>query len=119
MATEIGKIARMLSRAEPEKTPLKRQLDELTMLITSWPGGLALVVVIGLLARESFDDLFLIGISLAIAAIPTGLPAVVTRALARHAADGGEGDAIVKQLRSVETLGRRRRSAPTRPARSR
>src|SRR5512132_2613858 len=82
METEVGQISGMLSQGQEEKTPLTRQLDQLTVLITIMAAAaLVLVVVIGLIRGESFDDLFLVGISLAIAAIPTGLPAVVTTML--------------------------------------
>ena len=67
--------------------------------------ALALVVVFGLLNGDDFDELFLIGISLAIAAIPTGLPAVVTTMLSLGTQALAAKGAIVKRLRSVETLG--------------
>jgi Ca2+-transporting ATPase len=106
MATEVGHISGMLSGVEQEKTPLTKQLDQITVLITIMAAGaLALIVILGLARGDDFDDLFLVGISLAIAAIPTGLPAVVTMLLSvgtRKLADQG---AIVKRLRSVETLG--------------
>jgi Ca2+-transporting ATPase len=106
MSTEVGQISGMLSQVQEEKTPLTRQLDQLTVLITIMAGAaLALVVVIGLLRGESFDDLFLVGISLAIAAIPTGLPAVVTTMLSLGTQALAAKGAIVKRLRSVETLG--------------
>jgi Ca2+-transporting ATPase len=106
MNTEVGQISGMLSQVQQEKTPLTRQLDQLTVLITIMAGiALALVIVIGLLRGESFDDLFLIGISLAIAAIPTGLPAVVTTMLSLGTQALAAKGAIVKRLRSVETLG--------------
>ena len=106
MSTEVGQISRMLSRVEQEKTPLTRQLDQLTVVITTMAAiALALVVILGLIRGESFDDLFLIGISLAIAAIPTGLPAVVTTVLSLGTQALAAKGAIVKRLRSVETLG--------------
>jgi Ca2+-transporting ATPase len=106
MATEVGQISGMLSQVQQEKTPLTRQLDQLTVLVTIMAAGaLALVIVIGLLRGESFDDLFLIGISLAVAAIPTGLPAVVTTVLSLGTQALAAKGAIVKRLRSVETLG--------------
>jgi len=106
MSTEVGQISRMLSRVEQEKTPLTRQLDQLTVVITTMAAiALALVVLLGLIRGESFDDLFLIGISLAIAAIPTGLPAVVTTVLSLGTQALAAKGAIVKRLRSVETLG--------------
>jgi P-type Ca2+ transporter type 2C len=106
MATEVGHISGMLSGVEQEKTPLTKQLDQITVLITIMAAAaLVLIVILGLARGEDFDSLFLVGISLAIAAIPTGLPAVVTMLLSvgtRKLADQG---AIVKRLRSVETLG--------------
>ena len=91
---------------QQEKTPLTRQLDQLTVLLTIMAAGaLALVVVLGLLHGDDFDELFLIGISLAIAAIPTGLPAVVTTVLSLGTQALAAKGAIVKRLRSVETLG--------------
>ena len=106
MATEVGQISGMLSQVQREKTPLTRQLDQLTVLITIMAGAaLAVVVLLGLVRGEDFDELFLIGISLAIAAIPTGLPAVVTTMLSLGTQALAAKGAIVKRLRSVETLG--------------
>ncbi len=106
MGTEVGHISGMLSGVEQEKTPLTKQLDQLTVIITIMAAAaLVAIVVIGLIRGESFDDLFLIGISLAIAAIPTGLPAVVTMLLSFGTQELAAKGAIVKRLRSVETLG--------------
>jgi Ca2+-transporting ATPase len=106
MSTEVGHISGMLSQVQEEKTPLTRQLDQLTVLITIMAAAaLVLVIVFGLINGDSFDDLFLIGISLAIAAIPTGLPAVVTTMLSLGTQALAAKGAIVKRLRSVETLG--------------
>jgi Ca2+-transporting ATPase len=106
METEVGQISGMLSSVQQEKTPLTRQLDQLTVLITVMAAiALALVVIFGLINGDDFDDLFLIGISLAIAAIPTGLPAVVTTMLSLGTQALAAKGAIIKRLRSVETLG--------------
>jgi len=106
MATEVGRISGMLSQVQQEKTPLTRQLDQLTVLLTIMAGAaLALVVVLGLIHGDDFDELFVIGISLAVAAIPTGLPAVVTTVLSLGTQALAAKGAIVKRLRSVETLG--------------
>jgi Ca2+-transporting ATPase len=106
MATEVGQISGMLGQVQQEKTPLTRQLDQLTVLLTLMAAAaLALVVVLGLIRGDDFDELFLIGISLAIAAIPTGLPAVVTTVLSLGTQALAAKGAIVKRLRSVETLG--------------
>ena len=106
MQTEVGQISGMLSQVQQEKTPLTRQLDQLTVLITIMAGiALAAVVGIGLLRGDDFDELFLVGISLAVAAIPTGLPAVVTTMLSLGTQALAAKGAIIKRLRSVETLG--------------
>jgi P-type Ca2+ transporter type 2C len=106
MESEVGHISGMLSGVEQEKTPLTRQLDQLTVLITIMAAAaLVLIIVLGLARGEDFDDLFLVGISLAISAIPTGLPAVVTYLLSVGTRDLAAKGAIVKRLRSVETLG--------------
>jgi P-type Ca2+ transporter type 2C len=106
MATEVGHISGMLSGVEQEKTPLTKQLDQITVLITIMAAAaLVLIVILGLARGEDFDTLFLVGISLAIAAIPTGLPAVVTMLLSGGTRALAEKGAIIKRLRSVETLG--------------
>ncbi|HMK11058.1 MAG TPA: HAD-IC family P-type ATPase, partial [Acidimicrobiales bacterium] len=106
MKTEVGHISNMLSGVEQEKTPLTKQLDQLTIIITIMAAfALVAIVVIGLARGDDFDDIFLIGISLAIAAIPTGLPAVVTMLLSMGTQALAAKGAIVKRLRSVETLG--------------
>src|SRR6187402_2959300 len=82
MATEVGHISGMLSGVEQEKTPLTKQLDQLTVVITIMAAAaLALIVLLGMARGDDFDDIFFVGISLAISAIPTGLPAVVTMLL--------------------------------------
>jgi Ca2+-transporting ATPase len=106
MSTEVGHISGMLSGVEQEKTPLTKQLDQLTVIITIMAAAaLVLIIILGLARGEDFDSLFLTGITLAIAAIPTGLPAVVTMLLSMGTRQLAEQGAIVKRLRSVETLG--------------
>ena len=106
MATEMGHISGMLSSVEQEKTPLTKQLDQLTVLITLMAGAaLGLIVIMGLVRGDDFDEIFTIGITLAIAAIPTGLPAVVTALLSVGTQQLAAKGAIVKRLKSVETLG--------------
>lgn len=106
MATEVGRISGMLGAVETDETPLTRQLNRLTVVITLMAAvALVLVVVLGLARGEDFDTLFLVGISLAVAAIPTGLPAVVTMLLSLGTRELAGAGAIVKRLRSVETLG--------------
>jgi P-type Ca2+ transporter type 2C len=106
MSTEVGHISGMLSGVVQEKTPLTKQLDQLTVIITLMAAAaLVLIIILGLARGEDFDSLFLTGITLAIAAIPTGLPAVVTMLLSVGTRELAEEGAIVKRLRSVETLG--------------
>ena len=106
MATETGRIAHLLHETEPEPTPLQRQLDSLGRTLAIIAGAIVPVVfVLGLIRGQDFNDLFVSAVSLAVAAVPEGLPAVVAFTLAigtgRLAAQG----AIVKRLASVETLG--------------
>jgi Ca2+-transporting ATPase len=106
MNTEMGQISNMLGDVEQEKTPLTKQLDQLTIAITVAAAvALVLIVAIGLYRDQSAEQMFLLGISLAISAIPTGMPAVVTTLLSLGTQQLAEKGAIVKRLRSVETLG--------------
>jgi P-type Ca2+ transporter type 2C len=106
MDTEIGHIADMLANTETSKTPLQKQLDALSKIIASIAAvALVLVVLLGLAQGQSFDDLFIVGVALAVAAIPTGLPAVVTALLSMGTREIARRNAIVKRLPAVETLG--------------
>ncbi|MET1232853.1 MAG: HAD-IC family P-type ATPase [Candidatus Limnocylindrales bacterium] len=106
MATEVGHISGMLQATTVEKTPLTKQLDALTnqILIIA---GIALVISIGLgLYRGvQLQELFLSAVAFAVAAIPTALPAVVTAILSKGSQLLADAGAIMKRLRSVETLG--------------
>ena len=106
MDTEIGHIAGLLAGTEAEKTPLQRQLDGLSKVIAMIAGvALILVMLLGLARDQSFDELFITGVALAVAAIPTGLPAVVTALLSIGTREIARRNAIVKRLPAVETLG--------------
>jgi P-type Ca2+ transporter type 2C len=106
MGTEIGHIADLLAKTEAGKTPLQKQLDGLSKIIASIAGvALVLVVILGLVRGQSFDTLFITGVALAVAAIPTGLPAVVTALLSIGTREIARRNAIVKRLPAVETLG--------------
>ncbi|HEY2208564.1 MAG TPA: HAD-IC family P-type ATPase [Gaiellaceae bacterium] len=106
MATEVGHISGMLAQETESASPLTRQLNKLTtqILVIS---GTALVISIALnLSRgEAFKTVFLAAIAFAIAAIPTGLPAVVTAILSMGTQKLAQANAIMKRLRSTETLG--------------
>ncbi|TDE92601.1 HAD family hydrolase [Occultella glacieicola] len=106
MNTEIGHIADMLASTETSKTPLQKQLDSLSKIIaTIAAAALVLVVILGVARGQSFDTLFVTGVALAVAAIPTGLPAVVTALLSMGTREIASRHAIVKRLPAVETLG--------------
>lgn len=106
MDTEIGHIADMLASTEASKTPLQKQLDSLSKIIAGIAAvALVLVILLGLGRGESFDTLFVTGVALAVAAIPTGLPAVVTALLSMGTREIAQRNAIVKRLPAVETLG--------------
>jgi Ca2+-transporting ATPase len=106
MDTEIGRIAGLLRETPSDKTPLQKQLDTLAHALALLAGGIvALVFAIGLVRGESFGDLFLTAVALAVASIPEGLPAVVAVTLAIGTAKMAKQNAIVKRLASVETLG--------------
>jgi P-type Ca2+ transporter type 2C len=106
MGTEIGHIANLLATTEADKTPLQKQLDGLSKIIAGIAGvALVLVIVLGLVRGQSFDTLFITGVALAVAAIPTGLPAVVTALLSIGTREIARRNAIVKRLPAVETLG--------------
>ncbi len=106
MSTEVGHISGMLQRTKDEVTPLTRQLNTLTNQILVIAGIALLVsIVIGLARDTPFDVLFLTAISFSVSAIPTGLPAVVTTILTSGTTALAAAGAIVKRLRSVETLG--------------
>ncbi len=106
MNTEIGHIGAMLNATETEKTPLQKKLDELTKVLTVLAAfALVVIVVVGLSRDQSLDELFITGVALAVAAIPTGLPAVVTTLLSMGTRALAERNAIMKRLPAVETLG--------------
>src|SRR5512139_1281789 len=106
MGTEMGHIAELLNKTEADKTPLQKQLDRLTIVIAGL-AALAFIgmVIMGLRNGQTFNAIFIAGIALAISAIPTGLPAVVTTLYSMGTRTLAEQNAIVKRLPSVETLG--------------
>ncbi|MEU4428806.1 HAD-IC family P-type ATPase [Actinoplanes sp. NPDC024001] len=106
MQTETGRIAGMLHAADPGLTPLQRQISALSRTLALIAGGvIVLVFVLGLMRGQPFGDLFVTAVSLAVAAIPEGLPAVVAFTLAMGTGRLAKRGAIVKRLASVETLG--------------
>jgi Ca2+-transporting ATPase len=106
MNTELGKIAEMLQSVGQESTPLQRRLDQLGKgLAIAALGIVAIVFVIGLVRGEELRLMFMTAISMAVAAIPEGLPAVVTIALALGAQRMLRRHSLIRKLPAVETLG--------------
>jgi Ca2+-transporting ATPase len=106
MATEVGHISGMLQATSVEKTPLTKQLDALTNQILVIAGiALVISIVLGRYRGIELEELFLSAIAFGVAAIPTALPAVVTAILSKGSQQLAEAGAIMKRLRSVETLG--------------
>lgn len=106
MATEMGIIADMMQEIISEMTPLQKRLAELgKWLVTISMALCAVVVITGILQGESFYKMFLTGVSLAVAAIPEGLPAIVTVALAVGVQRMVKRNAVIRKLPAVETLG--------------
>ena len=106
MNTELGKIAEMIQSVGQESTPLQKRLDQLGKTLAV--AALAIVVVVfglGLLRGEDPRTMFLTAISMAVAAIPEGLPAVVTIALALGAQRMLKRNSLIRKLPAVETLG--------------
>ncbi|MCT8139770.1 calcium-translocating P-type ATPase, SERCA-type [Anaerobacillus sp. CMMVII] len=106
MKTEMGKIAHLLQSAETMITPLQHKLEQLGKILIMVALFLtALVVLIGVYQGHDAYIMFLAGVSLAVAAIPEGLPAIVTVALALGVQRMIKRKAIVRKLPAVETLG--------------
>jgi magnesium-transporting ATPase (P-type) len=111
MATEMGRIASMLEQTREERTPLQREIDRVGRALGIGVVAIAVVVVAVILLvsdiQQASDvvDVLLIGVSLAVAAVPEGLPAVLSVVLALGVQRMARQNAIVKKLSSVETLG--------------
>ncbi len=107
MNTEVGHISGMLQVAGDEETPLTRQINALTqqLLVIAGVSLLASIAIGYFRYDQTFDVLFVTAIAFAVSAIPTGLPAVITTILSYGTQTMAKAGAIVKQLRSVETLG--------------
>ena len=106
MATEVGHISGMLQAQDESKSPLTVQLERLTkQLVTIAALALVVSIVLNMARGQSFKEVFTVAVAFAIAAIPTGLPAVVTTILSRGTRLLAEANAIIKRLRSTETLG--------------
>ena len=114
MKTEFGKIAEMVQTAEEEETPLERKLDSFAKKIAKVVVAVCVVIFAleafdvlasGVIEVEGFIQAFLSSISLAISAVPEGLPAIVTITLALSAREYAKRNAIIRKLSSAESLG--------------
>ncbi|HEX3290048.1 MAG TPA: cation-translocating P-type ATPase, partial [Gaiella sp.] len=111
MGTETGHIARLLSATEEQRTPLQREVARVGRMLGIAVVAIAAVVVAAILVTADLDqasdlvDVLLVGVSLAVAAVPEGLPAVLSVVLALGVQRMARRRAIVKRLSSVETLG--------------
>src|SRR4051812_20594344 len=106
MHTEVGHISNMLQHESDTETPLTRQLAKLTSQILIIAGiAVAISMILNLSRGDTFTTVFTAAIAFAVSAIPTGLPAVVTTILSMGTQILARANAIVKRLRSTETLG--------------
>ncbi|MBU0458679.1 cation-translocating P-type ATPase [Patescibacteria group bacterium] len=104
--SEIGKIAKLVSETEFPETPLQRRMKKLGQLLGMVVVVLCLFVVgVGVMKGMSFNEIMLIGVSLAVSAVPEGLPAVVTVCLALGVRRMVKKNTLVRRLDSLETLG--------------
>ena len=106
MDTQLGMIATMLQSVEDEQTPLQRRLDQLGKTL-GWAALIVcgLVLGIGVIRGGDLLEMFMVSVSLAIAAVPEGLPAIVTISLALGMREMINRHALIRRLSSVETLG--------------
>jgi potassium/sodium efflux P-type ATPase len=111
MSTEMGNIARLLEHTEEERTPLQREVDRVGRALGIAVIVIAAVVMGAILFTSEINrpsdlvDVLLVGVSLAVAAVPEGLPAILSVVLALGVQRMARKKAIVKRLSSVETLG--------------
>jgi Ca2+-transporting ATPase len=106
MQTQMGQIASMLSSVTRTRSPLQQELDKLTSVIgiVAWT-AVAVIVIVGLIRGLPLSDVLLLGVAMAISAIPTGMPAFVSALLSQGARKLADAKAVVKNLADVETLG--------------
>ncbi len=107
MYTEVGKIADMLANADETDTPLKQSLNELSKILTYLIVGIAIITfIVGVFVRgEAPLEGLMTSVALAVAAIPEGLPAIVTIVLSMGTTTLAKRNSIVRKLPAVETLG--------------
>ena len=106
MATEFGKIARMLEEVDTAKTPLQKNLDRIGKALARAAFAVVFVIVaLGLFRGQPFVEMLIFGVALAVAVVPEALPAVVTISLALGVKRMVRRNALIRRLPAVETLG--------------
>ncbi len=106
MQTEFGKIAGLIAEVQQEDTPLKKKLEDLgSVLIKITTAIIVLLFFVGVLYGNDMHEMFKEAVSLGVAAIPEGLPAVITITLGIGALQMAKNNALVRKMPSVETLG--------------
>lgn len=106
METELGHIANLIQTVDSEPTPLQKRLEQVGKTLGAIAVAIAGVIfILGILRGEDFKEMFLTAVSLVVAAVPEGLPAVVTIALALGANRMLKRNALIRKLPAVETLG--------------
>lgn len=110
MQTQMGRIAGMLEKSPEETTPLQRELDRVGKILGAIVVAIAIVIIATVLLVENVEgagifDVLILGVALAVAAVPEGLPAVVTAVLSIGVQRMAKRYAIVRRLAAVETLG--------------
>ncbi|MBI6039569.1 calcium-transporting P-type ATPase, PMR1-type [Clostridium perfringens] len=106
MNTEIGKIAKMIEQEENDETPLQKKLSELGKILGFLAVGICILIfIISFFQGRDLLEMFLTSISLAVAAIPEGLPAIIAIVLALGVQRMVKKNAIIRKLPAVETLG--------------
>ncbi|MDZ7774549.1 MAG: cation-translocating P-type ATPase, partial [Bacteroidales bacterium] len=106
MNTEVGKIAHLINTEEKQKTPLEIRLDKLGKTLGMFAIGICvLIFVIALLQGRDLAEMFILSVSLAVAAIPEGMPAIVAVVLSIGVTSMSKKKAVIKKLPAVETLG--------------
>ncbi len=111
MHTEMGHIATLLDEQPPQRTPLQREIDHISKVLGVVVAGIAVIVMAAILLTSDISNssdfirVLLVGVSLAVAAVPEGLPAILSVVLALGVQRMVAENAVVKKLSSVETLG--------------
>jgi len=106
MNTEVGRIAELINEQDEMQTPLQKRLEQLGKILAIAALGICIVIFLaGILYGRNWLDMFMTAVSLAVAAIPEGLPAIVTIVLAIGVQRMAKRNAIIRRLPAVETLG--------------